>query len=107
MDRIKLKESADRLDKLLLLYSPFNRNADLLYQNLSQFMTDAIEGVIESPIDFRQIPGGRLFDESDLRDLPGLSDAYTTFRFRLTGGEDEDDKEVRRLFEARHGRIDP
>lgn len=107
MDKIALREASDRLDKLLRLYSPSNKNADLLYRQLSHFIFDASAGAIELPIDLRQIPGGRIFDETDLRDLPGLESAFAKFKRRLTGGENEDSKEVRRLFEARHGRINP
>ena len=105
MDRNALKRASDRLDKLLRLYAQSNKNAELLYRQLSHFILDASTGAIDSPID--QLTGSRMFAETDLSDLPGLEDAYAKFRLQITGGKTEDRKEVRRLFEARHGRINP
>ena len=104
MDKSALKEASDRLETLLRLYAPSNNNADLLYRQLSRFLSEASRGTINSPVD--QITGSRLFSETDLRNLPGLESAFAKFELQITGGETEAYKEAKRLFEARHGSID-
>jgi hypothetical protein len=98
-----LKDTADRLDALLRLYSKSNQQVEILYRQLSSFISDASSGKIKSPVDLRQIPCSRMFTETDLPALPGLEDAFAKFKLEVSGGENQDDREVRRLFESRHG----
>ena len=87
MDTQDIKVKAERLQSLLVQYSRQNETAKALLNVLTPLLQDAVAGRIQTPVEWNSIPGGRTFDETDARTLPGLEDAYAKFKFAITGGE--------------------
>jgi hypothetical protein len=86
MNQELLRQRAATLKELLLRYAPTNEEAKELLKALYMHIQQALDGTIAAPLDWREIPGDRLFDEGTLHDLPGLESAYTNFKIEITGG---------------------
>ena len=74
---------------LLQKYAPENSNAASLLKVLSPLLQQAIASELNSNLEWKDIPGGRTFEETDARTLPGLESAYAKFTIAITGGESD------------------
>lgn len=87
MNDAKLRDAAQELQTELAKYAPEYSGVAALQQSLSPFITKALSGQIQPPLEWRDIPGDRTFEETELRTLSGLQNAYANFKFAATGGE--------------------
>ena len=99
MDQQAITRSAERLREKLAEYAATKSSAAALQKTLTPLINEASQGCIQQPLDRRNIPGSRTFDETDARALPGLETAYSVFVTEVTGGEPE----FQRLYRERHG----
>lgn len=87
MDKPALRGAADALDLILAGLADADRNAAALRLSLADLIEEARLGRIDAPLEWRDIPGGRLLAEGDLRRNAELERAYAAFSVELTGGE--------------------
>ena len=95
MNQELLYQSAANLKQLLLYYAQQNEDARELFKVLFVYIQQALDGKILEPVPWPEIPGGRMFEEGPLRDLPDLEAAYWRFKIEITGGESEELRELR------------
>ena len=98
MNLSKLQESANRLKTLLSEYAPTNDSAMALERALTPVLQSALLGTLTAPVDTKEIPGRRIFEETTIRNLPGLEEAYSNFTMEASGGEPA----ALKLFRQRH-----
>ncbi len=55
------------------------------YKSIRPIVELAKQGKITQPLEWRDIPGGRLFLETDLRKHKELESAYAIFKLEVTG----------------------
>jgi hypothetical protein len=87
MNQELLKQAALELDELLRKYAPIHDDAAKLQRAVEGCVRDALAGLMQVPVHWQDIPGGRLFDETNLRQCDGLQSAYAHFKIQATGGE--------------------
>ncbi len=87
MDKVLLKQKAEALEALLLMYGPQDADVRSLHGGLRPFLQRAKNQTIDTPLDSREIPGRYLFDERGLRKYGDLKQAFAEFRIEATGGE--------------------
>lgn len=100
MDQIRIQEAAIGLRDLLYKYAVVEKESDFLHSGLGKLISDALSKKIIEPLDTRDVPGGRMFDESDLRKHRDLEEAFVKFTIEITGGEDSLIRSVARQIEA-------
>jgi len=88
MDRIALKTAALLLREKLDLYTHKDPAAALLLSDLNKLLSMAELESIKENMEPRDIPGHRLFEETNLRMLGDLKVAYANFYIELIGGRD-------------------
>lgn len=84
MDINALKAAAQDLREKLEYYKLKDPAALLLLTDLQSLLLRAEEGKIHSPVEARDIPGYRLFTETNLQSYEDLEAAYTRFYMELT-----------------------
>jgi hypothetical protein len=87
MDKDLLKEKAEHLKSLLVKYSSVDNDANALLLGLTSMLDAALNERIDSPVEWRVIPGAYQFNESSLRQHRDLEEAYAEFKIEMTGGE--------------------
>jgi|SRR5690348_5578820 hypothetical protein len=87
MDKALLKQRAEALEALLLKYGPQDADVRSLRGGLRPFLDKAKAQMIDTPLEWREIPGGYLFSERGLRKYGDLEQAFAKFRIEATGGE--------------------
>jgi hypothetical protein len=87
MDQVVLAATAEKLEKILQQYAPVDSNVSGLLRALAGVIALARAGKILAPLDARDIPGGYMFVEGELREYSELELAYAEFRIEATGGE--------------------
>lgn len=88
MDKIALKSTAEGLERELAALAG-DDEAAALHRAMAPLIAAAKSGRIDVPQQWRDIPGGRLFSEGDLRRHASLESAYSAFCVELTGGESD------------------
>lgn len=83
MDIDALKATAQDLRAKLEHYKLKEPAASLLLTDLEGLLRDAERGLIHAPVEPRDIPGYRLFAETDLQSYRDLSEAYSNFYVEL------------------------
>jgi hypothetical protein len=86
MNQPLLHQRAAELKELLYRYAPENEEAKELLKALYVYIQRSLDGTISAPLEWSAIPGGRMFDEGTLGELPGLEAAYAAFKIEITGG---------------------
>lgn len=87
MDKALLKQKAEALEALLLKYGAQDADVRSLRGGLRPFLDRAKVQTIDTPLEWREIPGGYLFSERGLRKYGDLEQAFAEFRIEATGGE--------------------
>ncbi|MBO9661450.1 hypothetical protein [Dokdonella sp.] len=88
MDKLALKSAAEKFERELAKIGGDPEAVSLRAATLP--LIDAAKaGRIEAPLQWREIPGARLFSEGNLRRYGDLEGAYSAFRVELTGGESD------------------
>lgn len=80
---------AKALQTLLQQYARTNDTAEALLNALTPLIDGVLTGQLHTDVSWRDIPGGRTFEETDARTLPGLESAYAKFAIAITGGESD------------------
>lgn len=99
MNKELLRIKAIDLELLLWSYSKKDHAAMELLKMLSELIKDSKLQKIEAPLEWRVIPGARLFSEDGLSKYSDLEKAFADFRIEITGGESPALKRLK----ARHG----
>ncbi len=87
MNKESLKKIALELEQLLGHYSIIEPEASALYKALRDILEGAKSMEINQPMEWRDIPGSRFFDEGTLRKYPDLEKSFADFRIKITGEE--------------------
>jgi len=87
MNKVLLKAKAIELEKLLLKCSETDDEASDLFRVLSLLIENSKSMMLESPLEWRDIPGAIFFSEGSLAKFSDLEKAFSEFRIELTGGE--------------------
>ena len=87
MNKESLKKDAIKLEQLLSKYSAAEPEASALYNALLDILDSAKNMKIDKPMEWRDIPGSRFFDEGNLRKYPDLEKSFADLRIEITGGE--------------------
>lgn len=87
MNKELLRTKAIKLEGFLSSYSKREAEASELFQMLSILIEDAKSMSVNDPMEWRDIPGGRLFSEGGLCAFSDLEQAFSEFRIEMTGGE--------------------
>ena len=87
MDVMLIREAAITLNSALNAYAHQDIDAERLRSSLQPILEDAIEGRLQQPVDWKQVPGDWLFNETNLRKYKDLESAYARFKVQVTGGE--------------------
>lgn len=88
MDKLVLKSAAEKFERELAKLAGDSEVVSLRSAMLP--LIDAAKaGRIEAALQWREIPGARLFSEGDLRRHRELESAYSAFCVELTGGESD------------------
>lgn len=104
MNQELLRQRAEELNLLLSHYAQVNEDAKALLNALSAYIQNALSGMVLSPVEWKSIPGDRMFDEGKFRELPQLERAFSDFKVEMTGGETPVLKKLRMEFEAKNKR---
>lgn len=88
MDKAALKSTAENLQRELAALGS-DPEVEALRGAMAALVDAAKNGRIEAPLQWRDIPGGRLFSEGSLRRYSALESAYSAFCIELTGGESD------------------
>lgn len=84
----ELKIAARLLREKLESFKDKDQTVAMLYSQLDSLLSAAERGALSENIEPREIPGHRLFDETNIRDYSDLKSAYTNFYIELIGGRD-------------------
>lgn len=84
MDIDALQAAAQHLREKLEYYKLKDPTALLLLTDLQGLLLSAELGHIHTPVEARDIPGYRLFTETNLQSYKDLEAAYTSFYIELT-----------------------
>ena len=87
MNKDLLKKKAIELELLLNKYSAIESEAVALHKALLDILGSAKDMKINKPMEWRDIPGSRFFDEGNLRKHSDLEKSFADFRIEITGGE--------------------
>jgi hypothetical protein len=90
MDIDELKTAARILREKLESFKDKDATAALLYRHINPLLTAAEQGNLSENVEPREIPGHKLFDESNLSEYSDLKKAYSNFYFELIGGREWD-----------------
>jgi hypothetical protein len=88
MDTNALKQTSLRLREKLEFYRHQDPAASLLLTSLEGLMSRAEQHEICTPMEPREIPGYRIFTETNLQKYTDLEAAYTNFYMELTQGRE-------------------
>jgi hypothetical protein len=81
-----LKQSAIDLREKLEFYKHKEQSALALYQQLEHLISAAECGMVKEKIEARDIPGYRIFADTDIQQYDDLSKAYSRFYVEITDG---------------------
>ncbi|MFJ3485580.1 hypothetical protein ACIPL1_19640 [Pseudomonas sp. NPDC090202] len=87
MDISALRIAAQRFREQLDCHRLCHPAVATLGTELEPLMAKAGRGQIQTPMEWRDIPGAYLFTEEGLQQYPALEHAFAEFRIELTGGE--------------------
>lgn len=88
MNTNTLKQASLRLREKLEFYRHQNPAAGALLDSLEGLMSRAERQGIRTPMEPREIPGYRIFTETNLQEHTDLEAAYTNFYMELTQGRE-------------------
>lgn len=100
MDKNALKAAAKQLEREFAALAD-DAEAGLLRTAIATLVDAAIGERIDAPMQWRDIPGSRLFSEGDLRRHANLERAWSAFCVELTGGESDALRELKAEIRAR------
>lgn len=84
MNKIELKNKAEKLLTLLSHYSKFDKEAVGLLHGLTPFINEALAASVDASLDWTDMPGGSLFNEGSLGQYADLETAYAEFKIEIT-----------------------
>jgi hypothetical protein len=80
----KIPQLAVRLEQALDAHAHSDTEVRLLRQELAALIHQAKAGLVRAPIEWRDVPGARLFTEGGLRKYRDLEQAFADFRLEIT-----------------------
>lgn len=84
MNTGQIQELAARLERVLETHAVHDNEVRQLQGELSILIGRAKSGLAFSPMEWRDIPGGRCFTEGGLRKYRNLEEAFAEFRLEIT-----------------------
>ena len=87
MNKLLLKKSAEELEAILIQYSAVDSEVLALHEALADILSCALKMQVDKSIEWREVPGSRLFSEGNLSSYSDLEDSFAIFRIEITGGE--------------------
>lgn len=93
IDPEKLRSAALRLKILLETYAATDKEVADLGVSLARSISASLEGRVDRPMEFHEIPLSRAFSEGNLATYEDLHDAYASYVVEATGGMDDEDEE--------------
>ena len=86
MDQELIVKSAVNLDQVLRKYAAVDQEAKAMLIMLYPLIQDACSGKVVNPLEWRNVPGIRDFEDGNLRQYLDLDDAHAKFLIEVTGG---------------------
>lgn len=87
MNQILLKRKAEALLVALRQHASSDSGVHALLVALSPLLDSSMKGEVHSPVEWRDVPGGRLFIDGSLEEFGDIEEAYAQFKIEVTGGE--------------------
>jgi len=86
MDQILLKRKAEALLVALTQRASSDSGVHALLVALSPLLDSVLKGDVDSPVEWRDVPGERQFIDGSLGELGDIEKAYAQFKIEVTGG---------------------